>query len=222
MKYFIDAGAHLLESVKFFRDYFLLSQDYRVIAFEAAYDGDLKLAIDQILMNGELSSSFASFDFVPAAVAARSGLLTFYRDSSYSLSESSSLELEKARLSARTEVRRVPALCLSQIITDTVHEDDYCVLKIDIEGSDCDVVADLCMTGAIHLVNELYLELHDWKTRRDATRDIKLFHQLNEHGIIARSWDAAGIQKGKGKKADHYRKIDLQYISRLHSSYATQ
>ena len=220
MKYFFDAGSHLFEFFIYFGDNFLCSEDYRVVAFEAAYDGDLKKAIDKILETVQISKNFKSFHFILAAIAARSGLMKFYRDGSYALSESSSLEIEKARLSSRSEVRHVPALRLSDILADYVSANDYCIIKIDIEGSEYDVVSDLCSTGAISLVNELYLELHDWKTRKDPSRDIRLFYHLKEHGITARSWDAAGIQKGKGRKADHNKKIDLQYISQLHGTYA--
>jgi len=219
MKYFFDAGAHLLESVNYFKCSFLDSQDYNVFSFEPAYDGDLKNEIDRIIHISRYEHYFRSFHFLPVAVASKSGLMHFYRDKSYSLSESSSLELEKARLSRVNEVKIVPTLRLSEILQNHLKDTDYCVLKVDIEGSEYDLFDDLYSTGQLKRVDQVYLELHDWKTRRDDKRDKRLFAQLQEFGITARSWDAAAIAKGKSGSADHNQPITLSYINQLHSRY---
>ena len=219
MKYFFDAGAHLLESVDYFKNKFLYSQDYNVFSFEPAYDGDIKDEIDSVIRTSRYEEYFRSFHFLPVAVASKSALLPFYRDRSYSLSESSSLEAEKGRTSGLNELRLVPALRLSDILRNYIKDSDYCILKIDIEGSEYDLIDDLYSTGQLKRVNQIYLELHDYRLRKDDRRDKRLFYQLQEFGLTARSWDAATIANGKPDSADHNQPITLSYINRLHSRY---
>lgn len=40
-------------------------------------------------------------------------------------------------------------------------DDDYIIVKLDIEGAEYNVVADLLSTGVINKINELYIEWHD-------------------------------------------------------------
>lgn len=62
------------------------------------------------------------------------------------------LDLESPRL--------VKTIRLSDFIK-TFETDDYIVLKLDIEGAEYRVVSDLINSGAIEMVDELFVEWHD-------------------------------------------------------------
>lgn len=56
--------------------------------------------------------------------------------------------------------RKVKTIRLSEFI-NTFNDDDYIVIKLDIEGAEYRVVTDLINTGVINKVKELYIEWHD-------------------------------------------------------------
>lgn len=46
-------------------------------------------------------------------------------------------------------------------IIDEFNDDDYIVLKLDIEGSEYEVLEELLVTNKINKINELFVEFHD-------------------------------------------------------------
>jgi len=43
----------------------------------------------------------------------------------------------------------------------TLNEDDYIILKLDVEGAEYDILEHLISEGTINKINELYVEFHD-------------------------------------------------------------
>jgi len=60
-------------------------------------------------------------------------------------------------------------------------DDDYIIVKLDIEGAEYNVVSDLLSSGAINKVNEIYIEWHDNFFNKDSSQ---LKHELSKLGII--------------------------------------
>jgi FkbM family methyltransferase len=56
--------------------------------------------------------------------------------------------------------KKVPATSLPNFL-DNFNDDDYIVVKLDIEGSEYFVIGELLRTGKINMINELYVEWHD-------------------------------------------------------------
>jgi len=48
-------------------------------------------------------------------------------------------------------------------LSDSFSEEDYIVLKMDIQGSEFPILDQLFETGLIHWINEIYIELHSSK-----------------------------------------------------------
>ena len=49
-----------------------------------------------------------------------------------------------------------------------VHPDDYCVLKVDIEGAEYELLRHLIIGGSMKLVDELYVEFHEPYTHKSS------------------------------------------------------
>lgn len=61
----------------------------------------------------------------------------------------------------------VKTLDFSKWLKENIQEDDYVFCTMDIEGSEYDVIKDLFATGAINLINKLYVEFHAVKLDTD-------------------------------------------------------
>lgn len=60
----------------------------------------------------------------------------------------------------RDNPQSVPSRSLSEFLDD-FDDEDYLVVKLDIEGSEYFVIEDLFITGKIEMIDELYIEWHD-------------------------------------------------------------
>jgi FkbM family methyltransferase len=60
----------------------------------------------------------------------------------------------------RDNPQGVKAISLSNLL-NTYSDDDYIVVKLDIEGSEYAVVGNLIETGALDKIDELFIEWHD-------------------------------------------------------------
>ncbi len=57
-------------------------------------------------------------------------------------------------------------------------EDDYVVVKMNIEGAEYPVIDKLCEDGTIYKINELYLSLHTEKVQKNSADDQRLIDRL--------------------------------------------
>ncbi|OEL15355.1 SNF2 domain-containing protein CLASSY 1 [Dichanthelium oligosanthes] len=97
-------------------------------------------------------------------------------------------------------VRSVPAFDFAEWLKQTVTEQDYVVMKMDVEGTEFDLIPRLFDTGAICLVDELFLECHYNRWQRccpgerspkyDNTYEecLDLFSSLRESGVLVHQW----------------------------------
>ncbi len=212
-KYFFDLGSHLFESVYSFSTLYEDAFEYNVFCFEAAYDFDLKAPIDSALLKIHNELKFQSFSFLPIAASTSTTVESFKRDLSYSKSESSSLRSDK--LMGRYSVVQVPTIDVAKFLKAVVSADDYCILKLDIEGSEYELIQHLHSAGALALTNRVYIELHEYKLSKDISKDFQLLDTLLSHDIEVMSWDAAGSIRNNNSK-DHCEKVDRDYIRGLY------
>lgn len=81
----------------------------------------------------------------------------------------------------------------------TFSVDDFVVLKLDVEGTEFDILPRMLETGAICLVDELFLECHynRWqrtsprrtsKYKRTYNECMSLFQTLRNNGVLAHQW----------------------------------
>jgi FkbM family methyltransferase len=82
---------------------------------------------------------------------------------------------------------KVKTIDLSKYIMSNFKEEDYIVLKMDIEGKEYDVLEHMIKTGAIKYIDKLYCEWHvsRFKQNKNVTRDRhnRLVKKLRKLGI---------------------------------------
>ncbi|OAY73412.1 hypothetical protein ACMD2_10760 [Ananas comosus] len=98
------------------------------------------------------------------------------------------------------EVRAIHGFDFAQWLKRTVSKNDYVVMKMDVEGTEFDLVPRLFETGAICLIDELFLECHynRWQKCCPGQRSPKyhntygecfeLFTSLRESGVLVHQW----------------------------------
>jgi FkbM family methyltransferase len=88
----------------------------------------------------------------------------------------------------RDNPKKVKSTSLSNFLKKCNNE-DYIVVKLDIEGSEYFVIEDLFKTGEIEKINELYVEWHDHFFPHLKTKGSELKNKLSKTNIkINNNW----------------------------------
>ncbi|KAI5059939.1 hypothetical protein GOP47_0024359 [Adiantum capillus-veneris] len=98
-----------------------------------------------------------------------------------------------------SKFKNVQGFDFSEWLIKTVSVDDFVVLKLDIEGTEFDLLPRMLETGAICLVDELFLECHynRWqrtsslrtsKFTRTYSECVSLFQALRNSGVLVHQW----------------------------------
>lgn len=104
------------------------------------------------------------------------------------------------RDSAASNLKRLEAggFDFAEWLEQTVSLHDFVVLKMDVEGTEFDLLPRMLETGAICLVDELFLECHHHDMQRSLERTSEydktfddctdLFNTLRGHGVLVHQW----------------------------------
>lgn len=93
----------------------------------------------------------------------------------------------------------VPGFDFAHWLRKMALPDDYVVLKMDVEGTEFQLLPHLFSTGAVCLIDELFLECHYNRWQRccpertskfSSTYDdcLALFHSLRRNGVLVHQW----------------------------------
>jgi FkbM family methyltransferase len=109
----------------------------------------------------------------------------------------------KSSLSSRSfngEVNEIEGFDFAEWLKNTVTEKDFVVMKMDVEGTEFDLIPRLFETGAICLIDEIFLECHynRWQRCCPGQRSSKyektygqcldLFTSLRDRGVLVHQW----------------------------------
>lgn len=98
------------------------------------------------------------------------------------------------------DVNRIVGFDFADWLKSTVSEKDFVVMKMDVEGTEFDLIPRLYETGAICLIDELFLECHynRWqkccpgerssKYQKTYDQCLELFSSLRESGVLVHQW----------------------------------
>ncbi|KAJ1387575.1 S-adenosyl-L-methionine-dependent methyltransferase [Sesbania bispinosa] len=98
------------------------------------------------------------------------------------------------------EVEKIRGFDFADWLKNTVSKNDYVVMKMDVEGTEFDLIPRLFETGAICLVDEIFLECHYNRWQRccpgqrspkyEKTYDqcLELFNSLRHSGVLVHQW----------------------------------
>ncbi|XP_074281393.1 uncharacterized protein LOC141606235 [Silene latifolia] len=97
-------------------------------------------------------------------------------------------------------VDKIQGFDFAEWLKTTVTEKDYVVMKMDVEGTEFDLIPRLIKTGAICLIDEIFLECHynRWqrccpgqrspKYEKTYGQCLNLFTSLRERGVLVHQW----------------------------------
>lgn len=183
-KILLDCGSHLGESIKKFKT-ILNSSDFEFYMFEPNI-----FLFEQINSNSE----FEECKKFNNAVSNKNEIVKFWGCTGNNKS-SVGATLEKSKADSdnisENDYIEIPSIDLSEFIVDNFSKKDFIILKLDIEGSEYDVLEKLFDTNVIEYINELYIEFHSqWLSPEFNQREIEIRNNLQRINLTPNYWDA--------------------------------
>ena len=177
-KYFIDCGAHCGESILTAKQRF--GYDVNVISFEPVPGLAKQLQ--------EIHQDNPTIHIQNSAVWINDDVKKFHLSEEYTDGSSLLNNLNNLRDDHYLEI---PCFDLSTWIADTFSEEDYIILKLDIEGAEYQVLNKIIEDGNIGLINELWGEWHDMKITDTHTQQLaqKVYNFLDKENIEFKEWE---------------------------------
>lgn len=102
--------------------------------------------------------------------------------------------------SSVSDVDKIQGFDFANWVKNTVSERDFVVMKMDVEGTEFDLIPKLFETGAICLIDEIFLECHynRWqrccpgerssKYQKTYDQCLELFTSLRQSGVLVHQW----------------------------------
>ncbi|XAR68755.1 hypothetical protein NMG60_11000113 [Bertholletia excelsa] len=102
--------------------------------------------------------------------------------------------------SSTRDVHEIQGFDLANWLKKTVSQKDFVVMKMDVEGTEFNLIPKLIKTGAICLIDEIFLECHynrrqkccpgkrSTKYQKTYNQCIKLFTSLRNRGVLVHQW----------------------------------
>lgn len=178
-KIFIDGGARVGETLDCFvkKREDLIGCDYYLFEANPNYY-DL---LDEFAKNKDYN-----FFVMKKALWTQDCEMNFYIANDVWGDVGSTLMPEKKEKLDRENPLKIEAINFSNFLFNNFSQDDYIIVKFDIEGAEYEIVPDLIKTGAINLINEFYIEWHDnFFTNIDVN---KIKNDLNSSGVNVYNW----------------------------------
>ncbi len=151
-KIFIDGGARTGESLEIIRRYMPEYLDHDFVFYEPNpnYISDLS----------KICKENPNYKYVEGAIWNKNSNSDFYIAIDVYGDVGSTLHINKHENLDRENPLNVRTFDIVDIVND-FDEEDYVVLKLDVEGSEYDIVKRLIESGNAHKINEYLIEWHD-------------------------------------------------------------
>lgn len=184
MNIFIDCGTHNFEGFRQLADSYGIDRTWSCFSFEAD-PNQFKLfasTYQQLLDEG------FNLQFYNKAVSSSNGYLKINSCVDYSVGSNvleSRPEWDKDwdhGFSYREETAMVESIDFSEFLRSVATDNDFVLVKMNIEGSEFDVIRSLIDTGAYSLITKFYCEFHerffeDYDNRRNMRREFESFFE---------------------------------------------
>ena len=181
---YIDAGGHGGQSIERFKKMTSGKSNTKIYSFEChprCYEKLKTYAADNIIVSNK-------------AVWINDGEIDFYLDMLDKTTNrgfpGQASTISKTKMERGIEGQftndsliKVPCIDFSKWIKNTLNKSDYIFLKMDIEGSEYEVLDKMISTGAINYLHELDIEFHWHKIGLDKKIHDTLVDKLKNTGI---------------------------------------
>jgi len=155
-KVFIDCGFYRGEGTSLFKKTKDFTEDFILYGFEATPPEELNINPEGITLNRK-------------AVWTHDGILDFHISGRARGRCNGVFKNDRAK---KEKVLQVPCIDFGKWIMDNFDEDDFIVLKMDIEGAEFELLQSMIDDGSIKFINIAYIEFHH---KRDPYGDIKAY-----------------------------------------------
>ncbi|MBL18268.1 MAG: hypothetical protein CMC82_00355 [Flavobacteriaceae bacterium] len=187
-KIFLDCGANDGCSVRKFKKIKKDHQEFEMFSFEPneVFERDILETGTQLIKKAVWIED-GQVDFHVVTV-------TRYGDETRKTG-ASTLNTEKSewnkRVHKEVKVEKVESIDFSNWVLSNFSKEDYIVLKMDIEGSEYEVLDKMIDDGSIYYVNELWIEFHWNKCGTPKSKHDNINNFLDTLNIkIDKSWNA--------------------------------
>lgn len=177
--YFLDCGANNGCSVRKFRNDIDPENRYHIFSFEP---------------NPAFSDCFSTFKnhtFIPEAVWTKNGKLTFYdslQDDKYGGTVREDKSTGNVDYNNPIEV---DSLDFSSWVASNFSDEDFVILKLDIEGAEYDVLPKMIKDGSFDKINLFFVEWHVDKVNIDMETHRNIVKSLKSLNFTPYDWHAA-------------------------------
>lgn len=197
-RYFIDCGAHCGESILAAKQRF--GNDIITISFEPIPGLAKQLE--------EIHKDNPTISIQNSAVWINNEVKKFHLSEEYTDGSSLLNSLNNLR---DDHYLSIPCFDLSSWIKETFTNDDYLILKLDIEGAEYEVLNKMIEDNTIKMVKEFWGEWHDMKISDKKTLEIskKVYKYLEDNKIEFKEWEIHIPTQGKSHSQLAFRPNNL-------------
>jgi FkbM family methyltransferase len=183
MKYFLDCGSRIGESIEKFFGMYDNAKDFSIFMFEPN-----PVCYDLLCSNPR----FTKHEKMPFAVSNRNGKAKLWGCVKTNTSVGATLEHSKADWDKieSDDFVEVELMDLSTFIINNFSFNDYIILKLNIEGAEYDVLEGLLRSGAADKISQYYVDFHtQWLAPEFAGRERELRKKFKEIGKPLNGWN---------------------------------
>ncbi len=186
-KIFIDAGAHIGQSIELFLNSNIENkQDYEIYSFEAH-----PLNFEKLKQKYRKNQNINLYNL---CVWIKNNDIKFYEKKKFNYNQGNSIIKTKKGLNTKKPLI-VQGIDFSSFISDNFSKNDYIILKMDIEGAEYEVLDKMILDRTIEYIDLLLVEFHNNKVGFHRKNDERILDILKEKKIRCITEDMVLDQK---------------------------
>lgn len=208
-KIFIDCGSHDGCSVRKFKDLHDKSNEFEYFCFEInkLLEPLYKDIKDQITLTFKgVATSYKKVTFLRMGMTGGSTITAGKADNlyrkQYNRKDCMLFDFDQVCKNGELKTSKIDTIDLSHWIKENFSQDDYIVLKMDVEGAEYEILNHLIKNRCVKFLNELKIEFHNG----GEDRYIERLKMHNRNLKIDSTWDAMHPPYLLNKQSEEYYK----------------
>ena len=194
-KIFLDCGTHYGEGLRQFSDMFHMNEEWKIHTFEA---NPVTYEVFKNRRLPHLGGNILAYNY---AVTTYDGVIDMYIESpdteirdtgqGSSIVSKDKWNPQDGILKFKEELVPVPCIDLSKFVELHTSEDDFIVMKLDVEGAEYDILDKMLEEMTLHRISHLFVEFHaKYFTNLEEMqqREFNLVQKIRAEGINLHHW----------------------------------